>query len=154
MDMRDVGSIYYLRDNKLMVAKLNPLLNGNSDYSGLTMKQYEDFLKGKRELLAEGKVNNEEISAFNYALNNTIVEEATKPMLPDVKNMRPSREIEKQAKSKSNRISKRLETQKLIETNEEPPIVVEDIPKSIFEQSKNKPALPTYNNWDEALEDW
>ena len=32
MDMRDVGAIYYLRDNQLMTATLNPLLNGNADY--------------------------------------------------------------------------------------------------------------------------
>lgn len=159
MDMRDVGSIYYIRDNKLMVAKLNPLIQGNAEYAGMTMKQYEDFRKGKRELLAAGKVNNEELSAFNYAMNNAIVEEATKPMLPSAKDMRPAREIEKQAKSKSNKISKRLEQPKL----EAPKIkdaLVEEFIEEITEcppaeevpVKKNK--LNTYNNWDEALEDW
>ena len=156
MDMRDVGAIYYIRNNKLMVAKLNPLLNGNSDYSGLTMKQYEDFLKGKRELLAEGKVNNEELSAFTYAMNNNIVAEAQKPSLPEYKNMRPTREIEKQAKSKSNRISQRLETTKqedVLDVVElvEPEVMAE---KPVKEINNNKSILPTYNSWDEALEDW
>ena len=156
MDMRDVGAIYYLRNNKLMVAKLNSMLNGNSDYSGLTMKQYEDFLKGKRELLAEGKVNNEELSAFTYAMNNNIVEEAKKPSLPEYKNMRPAREIEKQAKSKSNRISQRLETIKqedVLDVVElvEPEVMAE---KPVKEINNKKSILPTYNSWDEALEDW
>lgn len=156
MDMRDVGAIYYLRNNKLMVAKLNSMLNGNSDYSGLTMKQYEDFLKGKRELLAEGKVNNEELSAFTYAMNNNIVEEAKKPSLPEYKNMRPAREIEKQAKSKSNRISQRLETTKqedVLDVVElvEPEVMAE---KPVKEINNKKSILPTYNSWDEALEDW
>lgn len=156
MDMRDVGAIYYIRNNKLMVAKLNPLLNGNSDYSGLTMKQYEDFLKGKRELLAEGKVNNEELSAFTYAMNNNIVAEAQKPSLPEYKNMRPAREIEKQAKSKSNRISQRLDTTKqedVLDVVElvEPEVMAE---KPVKEINNKKSILPTYNSWDEALEDW
>lgn len=164
MDMRDVGSIYYLRDNKLMVAKLNPLLNGNSDYSGLTMKQYEDYLKGKNELLAEGRVHNEELSAFNYAMNHSIVESVTQPMLPDAKNIRPAREIEKQAKSRSNRISKRLELPEEPLLEESKTIidaeVVEIIPENtsaILETPSNaqkENTLSTYSSWDEALEDW
>ena len=159
MDMRDVGAIYYLRDNKLMTAKLNPLIHGNADYTGLTMKQYEDYRKGKKELLAEGRVNNEELSAFNYALNHSIVEEATKPMLPSAKDIRPAREIEKQAKSKSNKISKRLEQPKL-EAPKTEDILAEEFIEEVTEcppaeevpVKKNK--LNTYNNWDEALEDW
>ena len=160
MDMRDVGAIYYIRDNKLIVAKLNPLIQGNAEYAGMTMKQYEDFRKGKKELLAAGKVNNEELSAFNYAMNNAIVEESTKPMLPSAKEMRPAREIEKQAKSNSNRISKRLETPKLEQHKTEDILVEEFIEeitqttpnKGTIEQPKNK--ISTYNSWDEALEDW
>lgn len=156
MDMRDVGAIYYLRDNKLMVAKLNSMLNGNSDYSGLTMKQHEDFLKGKRELLAEGKVNNEELSAFTYAMNNNIVQEAQKPSLPDAKNMRPTRELEKQTKSKSNRISQRLENKqnKMLEPVVEIVEPIEIVEETIKEENSKKSILPTYNSWDEALEDW
>ena len=140
-----------------MVAKLNPLLNGNSDYSGLTMKQYEDYLKGKNELLAAGRVHNEELSAFNYAMNNSIVEASTKPMLPDAKNIRPAREIEKQAKSKSNRISKRLELPEAPLLEENKPIIDVEVIEVIPEDTssvKSKNILPTYNSWDEALEDW
>ena len=159
MDMRDVGAIYYIRDNKLMAARLNPLIQGNAEYAGMTMKEYEDFRKGKKELLAAGKVNNEELSAFNYAMNNAIVEEATKPMLPSAKDMRPAREVEKQAKSKSNKISKRLEQPKLEAPKTEDALVEEFIegitecpPAEEVPAKKNK--LNTYSNWDEALEDW
>ena len=158
MDMRDVGAIYYIRDNKLMTAKLNPLINGNAEYNGLTMKQYEDFRKGKKELLAAGRINNEELSAFNYAMNNAIVEEATKPMLPDFKNMRPAREIEKQAKSKSNKISNRLKAPKF-EAPKTEDILAEEFIDEVIECTPEekipaKKKLNTYNNWDEALEDW
>ena len=159
MDMRDVGTIYYIRDNKLMVAKLNPLIQGNAEYDGMTMKQYEDFRKGKKELLAAGKANNEELSAFNYAMNNAIIEEATKPMLPSAKDMRPAREIEKQAKSKSNKIGKRLEQPKLEAPKTEDVLIEEFIEKitecpSTEEVPVKKSKLNTYSNWDEALEDW
>ena len=162
MDMRDVGAIYYIRDNKLMIAKLNPLIHGNAEYEGLTMKQYEDYRKGKKEILANGKINNEELSAFQYAMNNTIVEEATKTMLPDSKNMRPAREIEKQAKSKSNKISNRLEGPK-IEAPKVEDILVDELLEEIIKETPNKAPtenkkdekkLNTYSSWEEALEDW
>ena len=145
MDMRDVGSIYYLRDNKLMVAKLNPLINGNADYDGLTMKQYEDYRNGKKELLASGNIKNEELSAFVFALNHSIVEGATKPMLPESKNMRPAREIEKQAKSNSNKISNRLEEQTL---------EIEETSRKQIEETTDSSEFETYSSWEEALNDW
>lgn len=144
MDMRDVGSIYYIRDNRLMRADLNAAIRGNADYIGFTMKQYEDYLRKKKELLAEGKTHNEELSAFTYALNNNIVEAADKQALPDAKNMRPVREIEKQAKSKSNNIAQRLDL---------PPAqpTLASITPPVEKETKE---IDTYSSWEEALEDW
>ena len=93
MDMRDVGHIFYLRDGKLIDAPLNERLSGNADFKGLTMKQYEDYLKKKKQMNAEGKVHNQEVSAFNYAVNATVVDEAKKKTISDHKNMRPAREL-------------------------------------------------------------
>lgn len=161
MDMRDVSAIYYIRDNKLMVAKLNPLIQGNAEYAGMTMKQYEDFRKGKKELLAAGRINNEELSAFNYALNHSIVEEVTKPMLPSAKDMRQTREIEKQAKSKSNKISKRLEsknqlplpTEEIAEIQTPPENTTSETPTNNTQKS-GKLTMEMYSSWEEALEDF
>lgn len=159
MDMRDVGAVYYIRDHKLMTAKLNPLIHGNAEYAGMTMKQYEDFLKGKRELLAKGKSNNEELSAFNYAMNSAIVAESEKPALPSAKDMRPAREIEKQTKSKSNKISERLKKKPEIEASKTENALVEEFLEENNEcsptsKTNKKDQLSTYSNWDEALEDW
>ena len=140
---RDVGYVYYLRNNKLAIATLNPMLNGNADYSGMTLKQYEDYLHGKNELLAEGRIHNEELSAFGYAINHSIVKEADKQMLPDPKNIRESREIEKQAKSQSNKISKRLKMAPKQEAIKAPAEPVE-----------TKNIIDTYSSWEEALEDF
>ena len=141
IDMRDVGSIYYIRNNKLMRASLNNAIHGNIEFNGLTMKQYEDFLKYKKELLKSGRVGNEELSAFVYALNNSIVADSVKNVLPDAKNMRPTREIEKQMKSKSNKISNRL-------------AIDDEIPQLQQPSNSASTALDTYSSWEEALEDW
>ena len=104
MDMRDVGRIYYIRDNHLISASLNPSIAGNADYDGITMKEYENYISFKREMNATGRVYNEEISAYRHAVNASIVNEAKKESYSEVKNMRPAREIEKQSVSSKNRI--------------------------------------------------
>lgn len=108
MDMRDVGAVYYLRNDKLMQARLNPYLTGNADYDGLTMKEYEDYLKKKSEMKAAGRIHNQNISAFNYLVNEQVVDEAKKPKLSDPKNMRGVNEAEKQKVSASGSIYDRF----------------------------------------------
>lgn len=157
MDMRDVSNVYYLRDGKMITAPLNELLNGNADYKGLTMKQYEDYRKGKGQLMAEGRVHNEELSAFNYAVNNAVVSEAKKTTVSDTKEIRPAREAEKQAVSHENKISKRIPKKKMIEEPiptlpEETVEPIKDVEKK-GEATKGKEAVSKYNNWDEALDD-
>jgi hypothetical protein len=122
------------------------------------MKQYEDYLKGRRQILAEGRAHNEELSAFSYMINKSIVASSTKDELPSPKNMRLAREIDKQAKSKSNKISKRLDLPEpaipprvedtIIETQEVEAI---DTPTEKKESGK---FVPKYKSWDEALDDF
>lgn len=59
MDMRDVGAIYYIRNSKLVKIPLNVLITGNSDYKGLTMKQYEEYYSAKKKMQAKGRIDNE-----------------------------------------------------------------------------------------------
>ena len=111
MDMRDIGAVYYLSDGKLIKAPLNEMLTGNADYKYLTMKQWEDYNKEKKRLQAEGIVYNQELSAYNYVVNDSIVSDAIKSSPPTVtnkKDMRSTREIEKQAVSSKNRIETRI----------------------------------------------
>lgn len=143
MDMRNVGQVYYIRDGKLITAPLNALLNGNADYSDMTMFQYEEYLHAKRAMIAEGKVHNEALSAFNYALNHTVVDEVKKIGPSDKKNLRESRKQEKQLISSSNQIKKRLPEQI------EAPVQ----PKALPETKPAEPVEKEYENFDEALED-
>lgn len=143
MDMRDVGHIYYLRDGKLIDAPLNTRLSGNADFNGLTMKQYEDYLKTKKKMDAEGRILNQEIAAFNYAVNAAVVDEAKKNTFSDSKMMRTAREFEKQKVSHRGSITTR----------------VKSIPDILVKEEKaieEKPVSPSknYQNFEEALEDF
>ena len=144
MDMRDVGHIFYLRDGKLIDAPLNERLCGNADFKGLTMKQYEDYLKKKKQMNAEGKVHNQEVSAFNYAVNATVVDEAKKKTISDPKNMRPARELEKQIVSHRGSITARIET--CTELPQKETAALPDMPT--VDNGKD------YDNFEEALEDF
>ena len=143
MDMRDVGHIYYLRDGKLIDAPLNTRLSGNADFDGLTMKQYEDYLKTKKKMDAEGKVHNQELAAFNYAVNAVVVDEAKKDTFSDSKMMRPARELEKQKVSHEGSITSRVEST--------PGILAKEV-KAVEEKPVS--TRKNYQNFEEALEDF
>ena len=146
MDMRDISNVYYLRGNKMIVAPLNQRLNGNDDYRGLTMKQYEDYRKKRKNLIAAGQSHNQELNAFTYAVNETVVNEAKKSTPSTKKNLRAAREQEKQLVSSVNKISKRMP-----EALPEPEIVeaIEEPKKTTKPKNNSK----EYANFDEALDD-
>lgn len=112
IDSRDIGYVYYLRDNDLIAAPLNPKLTGNAEYSGMTLKQYEDYRKARREMGTKGNLKNQQLSIDNHMINESIVKSAKTNRLTglraDDSNMRPNREIEKQRVSSENAIASRL----------------------------------------------
>ena len=56
-----------------------------------------------------GRIQNEDLSAFNYSVNQEIVESAQKNTYSDKKNIRVTRELEKQKVSRENNIAQRLQ---------------------------------------------
>lgn len=148
MDTRDVGNIYYIRDNKLIKAPLNELIAGNADYNGLTMKEYEEYYKAHKSMNAKGRVHNEELSAFSYAVNQSIVSDAAKESYSDKKNMRVNRELEKQMISSGGRIETRLEDMKA-------KAVITDNNDGVEDNAEGNNAgsekLHTFSSFEEAL---
>ena len=148
MDTRDVGNIYYIRDNKLIKAPLNELIAGNADYNGLTMKEYEEYYKAHKSMNAKGRVHNEELSAFSYAVNQSIVSDAAKESYSDKKNMRVNRELEKQMISSGGRIETRLEDMKA-------KAVITDNNDGVEDNAEGNDAgsekLHTFSSFEEAL---
>ena len=158
MDMRDISQVYYLRDNKLIVAPLNEELAGNADYKGYTMKQYEDIIKHRKKLNAEGKIYNEKISALNYAINKGIVNDAEKTFYSDEKNMRINREIEKQVVSSEGKMSTKLDKKNSIIKGSKDNLKVKEDREykdiSSTDSISNGSKYKDYDNFEDALNDY
>lgn len=144
MDKRSVGAVYYIRNGKLIKAPLNEMITGNIDYADLTEKEWNDYRKGKHQLDANGRIQNEDISAFNYSVNQEIVASAQKDTYSDKKNMRVTRELEKQKVSHDNNIEQRLQNE---QTKILPEKDVEKIPVKEKTKQKKKP-----KSFQEAIE--
>lgn len=144
MDKRSVGAVYYIRNGKLIKAPLNEMITGNIDYADLTEKEWNDYRKGKHQLDANGRIQNEDISAINYSVNQEIVASAQKDTYSDKKNMRVTRELEKQKVSHDNNIEQRLQNE---QTKILPEKDVEKIPVKEKTKQKKKP-----KSFQEAIE--
>lgn len=143
MDMRDVGHIFYIRDNRLIIAHLNEALTGNADFNGMTMKQYEDYLEKKKKMDMEGKIHNQELAAYNHAFDAAVVDDAKKTVFSSTKNIRSSRELEKQEVSHEGKMIDRLDdTPKITEAPREE------------EKAAENPIETGYTSFREALDDF
>ncbi len=144
MDMRDVSAIYYIRNSKLVKIPLNVLITGNSDYKGLTMKQYEEYYSAKKKMQAKGRIDNEKIETAVYANNESIVKSAKKNVHSRTKDIRSSREIDKQKVSYEGKISTRLESE-------------DETSKNISADDQKENSVTEYRDYasfEEALQDF
>ncbi|MCD8012514.1 MAG: transposase family protein [Lachnospiraceae bacterium] len=167
MDMRCVGAVYYLRDGKLIKATLNPKLNGNADYANLTMKEWSDYQRLKKEMDAKGRVHNEQLSAYSYAVNAGIVDEAKRENFSSDRNIRQNRAEEKQAISSQGRMQGYLDRkeEKQLALAERSKTVEEEIaekiekgvtnePKTDKQVSTSQPSRKEYSSFEEAFKDF
>lgn len=149
IDKRDVGAVYYKKDGELIYAPLNPQITGNEDYKGMTLKEYEDFRKAKGKMDAYGRTYNEQLSGNLYAVNEHIVSSAKKDSYSNDKNIRESREKQKQFTSKENNIKQRIA---YANDNSN---VVEDKKQQINDKEnviKNNEKYENYASFQEAIE--
>lgn len=144
MDMRDVSAIYYIRNSKLVKIPLNVLITGNSDYKGLTMKQYEEYYSAKKKMQAKGRIDNEKIDTAVYANNESIIKSAKKNVHSRTKDIRSSREIDKQKVSYEGKISTRLESEDKTSKN----ISADDQKENSVTEYRD------YASFEEALQDF
>lgn len=124
IDLRDISKIYYTRNNEVFVARLNEHVSGNSEFGGLTMKQWDDYRKKMGKMKMEGKVYNDALLSYRYAINELIVKDAGKSTVSKQRDMKEARELEKQRIALDNKIAKRI-------TDDEEGSYVDENPKSI-----------------------
>lgn len=133
----------------MIYAPLNPQITGNEDYKGMTLKEYEDFRKAKGKMDAYGRTYNEQLSGNLYAVNEHIVSSAKKDSYSNDKNIRESREKQKQFTSKENNIKQRIA---YANDNSN---VVEDKKQQINDKEnviKNNEKYENYASFQEAIE--
>lgn len=56
IDKRYVGAVYYEKAGKLAKVPLNTRMVGNQEFENYTLKEWEDYLKSRREMDARGRV--------------------------------------------------------------------------------------------------
>ena len=115
IDPRNVGTIYYLRNNQLIRAYLNPNIPGNTDFDGMTLAEYKEFSDKRQELKRKGKEYNMELDYGRTIINKAIIADADKPRYTSAKNMREARRLEKQRVNSQNSIETHLNPKKDIE---------------------------------------
>lgn len=116
LDERDVGSLWYINDNRIVKARLNPYRSGNSDFDGKPLKCYEEYKTRKNELIHELDQNEQEIQcaermSLQAAIDNAL--EAGKYTVSDsgkTKNIRQNRKDESISFMEQNSMGSRLDT--------------------------------------------
>ena len=141
IDKRNVDAVYYKDGSRLIKASLNRQITGNSDYEGLTWKEYEDYKANKGLMDAKGKVHNEQLSSYLYSVNESIVDNAKKDSYSKTKEISPNREEQKQLVSKQNSIVDRLDS-------------LEDKPKVKNKKQEEKEELTEFTSWQDAIDDF
>lgn len=141
IDKRNVDAVYYKDGSRLIKASLNRQITGNSDYEGLTWKEYEDFKANKGLMDAKGKVHNEQLSSYLYSVNESIVDNAKKDSYSKTKEISPNREEQKQLVSKQNSIVDRLDS-------------LENKPKVENKKQEEKEELTEFTSWQDAIDDF
>lgn len=117
-DTRDISRLYYVRDNELYCAVLNPEKHANIGAETMTYEERIALIKEYKRLEAEGNVYNDNVRAAALAMNTAIVKNAeaeTAAMRGETKaidkDMKQVRLIEKEEQKKQNTITKRLEAE-------------------------------------------
>lgn len=124
IDPRSVDEVYYLKDNKVMVSKLNEQRDDTKSFKGLTWNEYQKWHEERNRIKREGERKKECISIEQTQINDLIVSASQNKILPSSKNMTENRQKAKERTNYDNRVITHLGKEKeLIEQKDEPEII-------------------------------
>ncbi len=155
LDVRNIGTLWYLHDNIIFEVRLNDLRNGNSDFNGMSLKAYEDFKESKKALIAEKAYNDQAVRvARRMGIEATVqdAEQAVKeiPISSNkTKGIKHNRRIESEENLQNNTISERL-SNNLPETKE---LSISKESKTLQNNSNENTTQPEQRSIEEILED-
>lgn len=106
IDPRDVGSVYYIRNNRIMRASLNSDKTGNADVTGMTLSEWTLIIKSLRARRRSLEINKQQFDAYIEKVNELIVKNAKKVVTnqPATQNLLENRAKEKHLESNSLRM--------------------------------------------------
>ena len=116
-DPRNVNCIYYLRNNQLHFAKLNMDKQVNNGFENLTFDEMRKLDSIKKQMLSVNKVTHDEVRRNRDSANRSIINAAIQNSTgnyANTKDMRISREMEKQDVRYNNSIATRFLPENLI----------------------------------------
>lgn len=113
IDPRNIGSLWYLRDNKLMKAHLNSSKTNNADWDGYSLSEYEEFRKKEKQMKHDVKEQDLTVKVSRKMALEAILDEAKSnpnriEEFADTHNMRANRKEEKNLYNSQNTIDQRL----------------------------------------------
>lgn len=116
LDERNIGSLWYIADNRLVKATLNENRAGNYEFNGMSLRNYEEYKTKKKELVMEKAQKDQEIRCarrmgMQATLDDAVrVANQTAPNDDKTKNIRHNRKEESIIVLEANSIGARLNT--------------------------------------------
>lgn len=116
LDERNVGSLWYIADNRLVKATLNENRAGNYEFNGMSLRNYEEYKTKKKELVMEKAQEDQEIRCARRMGMQATLDDAvrvanhTAPNDDKTKNIRHNRKEESILVLEANSIGARLNT--------------------------------------------
>ncbi len=110
IDSRCIDAIYYTRDGKLYRAPLNNMLQGNADYSELTLYSWDRHRKSLGKQNAEARIRNENLDAGYNILEQIRMQSAASERTgyASGKNIREAKNRDKELVAAANKIENRF----------------------------------------------
>lgn len=111
MDVCDISKIYYLRNNILQVATLNPMkIEDFKCYENMSLSRYEEILRKSNEIKANAKQHNAEIRVKTLHENEAVIKKASerKKGKSETKHIKENRKEEKERIRSENTINSHL----------------------------------------------
>ena len=116
LDERNIGSLWYIADNRLVKATLNENRAGNYEFNGMSLRNYEEYKTKKKELVMEKAQEDQEIRCARRMGMQATLDDAvrvanhTAPNDDKTKNIRHNRKEESILVLEANSIGARLNT--------------------------------------------
>lgn len=116
LDERNIGSLWYIADNRLVKATLNENRAGNYEFNGMSLRNYEEYKTKKKELVMEKAQEDQEICCARRMGMQATLDDAvrvanhTAPNDDKTKNIRHNRKEESILVLEANSIGAHLNT--------------------------------------------